>query len=125
MLFPNASPSSTSTQGDGHEAEIAYTPLAIPRLAGPGSLSVVLTAAVQIESNHAQHYWVVYAGVICGMALTGVIAWMVLRTAAPLARIVGQSGIDAMTRVFGFLLIAIGTQFLLTGVSDFYRIPHI
>ena len=43
----------------------------------------------------------------------------------PLARIVGQSGIDTMTRVFGFLLIAIGMQFLLTGVSDFYRIPHI
>ena len=43
----------------------------------------------------------------------------------PLARIVGQSGIDTMTRVFGFLLIAIGTQFLLTGVSDFYRIPHV
>jgi multiple antibiotic resistance protein len=41
-----------------------------------------------------------------------------------MVRFLGKSGIDAMTRIFGFLLIAIGMQFLLTGISDFYGIAH-
>jgi multiple antibiotic resistance protein len=34
--------------------------------------------------------------------------------------LLGPAGIDAMTRIFGFLLVAIGMQFLLTGISDFF-----
>jgi multiple antibiotic resistance protein len=37
-----------------------------------------------------------------------------------MVRFLGPSGIDSMTRIFGFLLICIGMQFLLTGVADFY-----
>ena len=107
------------------EEEIAFTPLAMPSLAGPGSLSVVLTAATQIQRNHPEQYQLVYAGVIFGMALTVIFAWIVLRAATPIARLLGPSGIDAMTRIFGFLLIAIGVQFLLTGVSDFFGLTHV
>ena len=32
----------------------------------------------------------------------------------------GQTGIDAMTRIFGFLLICIGVQFVLIGVGDYF-----
>ena len=62
----------------------------------------------------------VNAGVIGGMVLVVVFALLVLRAASWMARFLGPSGIDAMTRIFGFLLIAIGMQFLLTGISDFY-----
>ena len=41
-----------------------------------------------------------------------------------MVRFLGKTGIDAMTRMFGFLLIAIGMQFLLTGISDFYGIAR-
>ena len=102
------------------EEEIAFTPLAMPSLAGPGSISVVVTAASQIRERHAASYIEVYAGVTVGMAITILIAWFVLRTATSLARLLGPSGIDAMTRIFGFLLVCIGMQFLLTGISDFF-----
>ena len=55
-----------------------------------------------------------------GLAVTILIAWLVLRTATSLARVLGPAGIDAMTRIFGFLLVCIGMQFLLTGISDFF-----
>ena len=100
--------------------EIAFTPLAMPSLAGPGSISVVVTAASQIESNHPENYSLIYFGVVIGIAVTVVIAWLILRTASSLARFLGPSGIDALTRIFGFLLVSIGIQFLLTGVSDFF-----
>ena len=115
---------SASAQESELEGEIAFTPLAMPSLAGPGSLSVVITAASQIKSKNPSDYELIYLGVIAGMIMVVVIAFVVLRAASSMARFLGPSGIDAMTRIFGFLLIAIGMQFLLTGISDFYGLAH-
>ena len=120
MLFPapaTAGPDMPRLQPA--DEEIAFTPLAMPSLAGPGSISVVVTAASQIRAHHEQNYFEVYSGVILGMAITILIAWLVLRTATSLAKVLGPTGLDAMTRIFGFLLVCIGMQFLLTGLSDF------
>lgn len=124
MLFPGSPQPNSPSAGADQEIEIAFTPLAMPSLAGPGSLSVVVTAASQIRSNNPDEYAAVYAGVIVGMAIAVLIAFAVLRASASMARFLGTSGIDAMTRIFGFLLIAIGMQFLLTGVSDFYGLSR-
>src|SRR6478735_7571411 len=53
MLFstPSAAPN-TSSQSEQQELEVAFTPLAMPSLAGPGSITVVLTAAPQIQRLH-------------------------------------------------------------------------
>jgi multiple antibiotic resistance protein len=118
MLFP-AAPATV----DGKkpvDRDIAFTPLAMPSLAGPGSLSVVMTAASQIERYNPAHYRPIYLGVTAGLVIVVLIAFLVLRAASPLAKLLGPAGIDAMTRIFGFLLIAIGMQFLLTGISDFF-----
>lgn len=124
MLF--GSSTSMSAAGDGQpEPEIAFTPLAMPSLAGPGSISVVVTAAAQIETRYPDDYVSVFAGVIVGMTVTVLIALLVLRAASSLARLLGPSGIDAMTRIFGFLLISIGMQFLLTGISDFFGLARV
>jgi multiple antibiotic resistance protein len=122
MLFPILA--ADNDTGAASELEIAFTPLAMPSLAGPGSISVVVTAASQIESNHPENYRLIYAGVAAGIAVTLVIAWLILRTAASMARLLGPSGIDALTRIFGFLLVSIGIQFLLTGVSDFFGLGY-
>lgn len=125
MLFPRPpSGSNSSDQGQSDELDVAFTPLAMPSLAGPGSISVVLTAAAQIKSIRPDDFWLIYVAVIIGMVITLVISYAVLRAAGSMVRFLGKSGIDAMTRIFGFLLIAIGMQFLLTGISDFYGIAH-
>ena len=121
MLFPSPVINGSSTPRlQPADDEIAFTPLAMPSLAGPGSISVVITAASQIRAHHAGRYFEVYTGVIIGMAITIIIAWLVLRTATSLGRVLGPTGLDAMTRIFGFLLVCIGMQFLLTGISDFF-----
>jgi len=114
---------SSSSGEDGKAAQdrdIAFTPLAMPSLAGPGSLSVVLTAAPQIERLNPADSRSAYVGVTVGLVIVVLIAFLVLRAANPLAKLLGPAGIDAMTRIFGFLLVAIGMQFLLTGISDFF-----
>ena len=56
------------------------------------------------------------------MAATLGISLIVLRAASSMVRFLGKGGIDAMTRIFGFLLICIAMQFLLTGIADFFGI---
>ncbi len=125
MLF-SASPtgSKDSDEPQTRKLEIAFTPIAMPGLAGPGSISVVLTSAAQIQSIRPEEFILIHVAVIIGMAITLVFCYFVLRAAGLMDRFLGKSGIDAMTRIFGFLLIAIGMQFLLTGISDFYGIAH-
>jgi multiple antibiotic resistance protein len=123
MLFPSPRPAGNVESDAGAPSrDIAFTPIAMPSLAGPGSISVVLSAAAQIKSIRPGDWHLIYIAVIVGMALTLVLSYGVLRGASAMVRFLGQGGIDATTRIFGFLLICIGMQFLLTGISDFYGI---
>ena len=122
MLFP--APRVGETGAAELEQDVAFTPIAMPSLAGPGSIAVVLGAAAQIQSGHPDVWQVIYLGVIAGMLITLVISFVVLRAASQMVRFLGPSGLDAMTRIFGFLLICIGMQFLLTGIADFYGIAR-
>jgi multiple antibiotic resistance protein len=121
MLFPAAK---AAGDGDGAasapDLDVAFSPLAMPSLAGPGSIAVVMSAAAQIRSTKPDDWQLIYVGVIAGMAVTLVFSYLVLRLAGAMVRFMGREGIDAMTRIFGFLLICIGMQFLLTGIAGFY-----
>jgi multiple antibiotic resistance protein len=121
MLFPSPpAAAAAEASGESQHLDVAFSPLAMPSLAGPGSIAVVMSAAAQIRSEHPSDWVVVYLAVIVGMAATLVFSYAVLRAAGAMVKFMGREGIDAMTRIFGFLLICIGMQFLLTGIADFY-----
>jgi multiple antibiotic resistance protein len=123
MLFP-APPRAGADATTQEQAQIAFTPIAMPSLAGPGSIAVVLSAAAHIQNIRPDDWRLIYVAVIAGMVATLVFSYVVLRMASGMVRFLGRGGIDAMTRIFGFLLICIGMQFLLTGISDFFLLPH-
>jgi len=102
--------------------DVAFSPIAMPSLAGPGSIAVVLSSAAHIQSIRPGDWPIIYVAVMTGMLATLIISYLVLRAASSMVRFLGPSGIDAMTRIFGFLLICIGLQFLLTGLSDFFGV---
>lgn len=52
-----------------------------------------------------------------GAALSA-LSWGILKMASPVCRFMGESGIDALTRIMGFLLICMGMQFGITAVRD-------
>jgi multiple antibiotic resistance protein len=121
MLFP---PPAVAGAGPAEpQQDIAFTPIAMPSLAGPGSIAAILAAAAQIQSIRPDDWHLIYVAVLIGLVITLAISFVVLRAASGMVRFLGPSGIDAMTRIFGFLLICIGMQFLLTGIGDFYDIP--
>jgi multiple antibiotic resistance protein len=114
MVFPPSAPAGEKVAA---QKDIAFSPLAMPSLSGPGSISVVLATSAQIPDDKIALGNVI---VLIGIALTTLFTWLVLRGSILLVRFLGPNGIDAMTRMFGFLLICIGVQFVLTGTSDFF-----
>jgi multiple antibiotic resistance protein len=98
------------------QRDIAFTPLAMPSLAGPGSIAVVIgmsTTAQASDSMIQRH-----ALIAVGIALTAVFSYFVLRSATTLARFLGPTGVSAMTGIMGFLLVCIGVQFVINGVMN-------
>lgn len=123
MLFPppvEARP--TAEDVDAGAADISFTPLAMPFLAGPGSISLVLSGAAEITTNHPATWPLIYTAVVIGMALTLLIAFITLRGSVLVLKALGQTGLDAMMKIFGFLLICIAMQFVMTGIGEFYGI---
>ncbi|MFO6425408.1 MarC family NAAT transporter [Motilimonas sp. KMU-193] len=115
MLFPNAE---TNASPNGQDS-IALVPLTIPSLCGPGSMAMVISLAAQIASyeNHSSIVSV-YVGVVAGLAIVALIAGFTLTMAYPLLNALGQNGINAFTRIMGFLLICMGVQFFTLGIEE-------
>lgn len=115
MLFP----SPAGKQNAQVSGTIAFVPLTIPSLCGPGTMALVLSGAVQIaELSPDISRLPLWAGMVSAFAALSAISWGVLKMATPVCRFMGESGIDALTRIMGFLLICMGMQFGITAVRD-------
>jgi len=119
----NPKPAATADGSVSPKRDIAFSPIAMPSLAGPGAISVVLSAAEHIRSIRPEDWGLIYAAIVIGIAANMVLAFVILRAANWMTTFLGKGGIDAMTRIFGFLIICVGMQFLLTGIHDFFGLP--
>lgn len=119
MLNAQVSPS-RQTREEQTEAEnkinIAVVPLAIPLLTGPGSISTVI-----IYAQKATH-WSQYLTIAISGILIGIITWAALSMAAPISRILGQTGINVATRLMGLLLAAIAVEIMSEGLLHLFPI---
>jgi multiple antibiotic resistance protein len=91
--------------------DVAITPLAVPMLAGPAALSTV--AMLTVRSETWRHATVVYLAIL----LTGTVAYVTLRLAERLYRVLGRTGIHVFSRVLGLILASIAVQFILDGLK--------
>ena len=98
--------------------DISFSPLAMPSLAGPGAIATVITISSSIDGRHGFDKAFAFAGVILAIIITAIIAWLVLRSAGFFSKILGDNGVDSLSRIMGFLLICIGVQFAILGVQD-------
>lgn len=95
--------------------DIALTPLAIPMLAGPGSMSLLI-ALYQDYSDIMQQIIACLA-----MAAVSLVIFLILRGAHYLSRILGASGIVAISRIIGFIVIAIGVQYISSSIVNILK----
>ncbi|WP_187360103.1 MarC family NAAT transporter [Chitinolyticbacter meiyuanensis] len=125
MLFPNESgtlPDAAQREAES-KRDISFTPLAMPSIAGPGSIAVVVSLSSSMHNNTDLPLWLGYLVVIVGIVTVMWLSWLSLRAAKRLYALLGENGINAVSRVMGFLLICIGVQFLINGVRDLLHDP--
>ena len=111
---PDLPDASESRQRDGilRKPDLAFVPLAMPMLSGPGSIAVTIGMAAGVE-----RIWE-YGAIAIGIVLVALTSWFVLRSARRIIDLLGPAGLNALTRVMGFLLVCVGVQFIATGSID-------
>ena len=95
--------------------DIALTPLAIPMLAGPGSISLLI--AFYQEHNTTMEIIISSFAIIA----ISIVIFITLRSAHYLAKILGASGIVAISRIVGFIVIAIGIQYIVSAIINIIK----
>jgi len=93
-----------------HKQDIAFSPMAMPMLSGPGSISYLIT---QYNQHTAwSQRWQIMAAIVA----VAVLVWGCLRIAPFLFRVFGAGGLNAIARIMGFIVISIGVQFIVDGL---------
>lgn len=125
MLFPQVKPpvaNNTSPLYSEEPINIAFVPIAIPSTAGPGTIAMIISAASTINSGQISFpSYVIHISSILVPMLISLILWIGLRSAGSIMRLVGRHGIDAISRIMGFLLVCMGVQFIINGVIELIK----
>ncbi|TYB79802.1 MarC family protein [Bizionia myxarmorum] len=100
-----------TVQEDIHTRDaISLTPLAIPMLAGPGTISLLITFNQEYQST-------LQIGIIVSaMLFTTVLIYLILKSSHLIVTFLGASGINALSRIIGFIVIAIGVEYIISSV---------
>ncbi len=95
-------------------ASIAVVPLTIPLLTGPATISTMV-----IYAQKTQHWW--QLGVLVGYGVViGAAAFLALSTAGRIARLLGKTGINVMTRLMGLILAALAVEIMADGLIKLF-----
>ncbi|TJY34085.1 MarC family protein [Pontimicrobium aquaticum] len=91
---------------------ISLTPLAIPMLAGPGTISMLI--------GYNQEYNLTFDVIIivCAMILAAFSIYIILKSGHFIVGVLGASGINALSRIIGFIVIAIGIEYMISSIVN-------
>lgn len=94
--------------------DVAITPLALPLLAGPGTLTTVMLLVSESPNAHIS----VTLGIIAAMIVT----WFIVRQAGRVDRWIGAEGAVIATKLLGFLLAALAIEIGSGGIKALFLI---
>ncbi len=119
MLFGRSS-GTRETKTESEEAmtreDISVFPLAIPMIAGPGTIATTILYVGLATPNLLNILSV--AGAILSALFA---AWLVMRSSMWIIRRIGRTGILVFSRILGIVLAALATQFVLNGIVAFLQ----
>lgn len=99
--------------GAGQE-DVAIVPLAMPLLAGPGSIATAIVLMARAREGPWWHALPVLGAIL----VTAVACYLILAGAARTERVLGRTGLAILERAAGLLLVAIAVQFMLDGLGE-------
>ncbi len=105
----------TTAEADELESRgaVGIVPLAIPLLAGPGAISMVIIATQHGDWRH-------YLAIAFCVAVVCALLWLVLRLAVPIGRAMGNTGMNIANRLLGLLLAGIAVETIAIGLKQLF-----
>jgi multiple antibiotic resistance protein len=97
--------------------DVGLIPLGLPLLSGPGAIATVMVLVGKAKDFPQKMV------LLAAITLVSLIAFLTLRSASMVSRVLGQTGINVIGRVMGLMLAAVAMQFVLDGLREAF--PHL
>ena len=94
-------------QEEGTAMNASVFPLAFPLIAGPGSLTTLLSLKSEFHTEN----------IIIAVVINVLVIFLVLKTSSRIERLIGQNGIDIIRKVFGVVLLAIAVKLFTSNIK--------
>jgi multiple antibiotic resistance protein len=92
--------------------EIGIVPLAIPLLAGPGTISQAIIYSNKLQSGA---YWL---GAMLVVFVIGLFIKFVFQNSRILGKKLGTIGLNVMTRIMGLIILSLSIEIIASGIRD-------
>ena len=79
---------------------------------------IISTSSSVKENTLGFAHWVFLVAPVAIFLSIAVILWICLRSSTGIMKLVGKSGIEAISRLMGFLLVCMGVQFIINGIFE-------
>ena len=109
LRSPNTDEKKEATNRD----DISVFPLAIPLIAGPGSMTSIVVLMREAESMS----FMTQCGVMALGVVVIIITYITMRLGTKLMKLMGVTGMNVLTRVFGVIVAALATEHIISGVN--------
>lgn len=94
----------------------AIVPLGVPLMAGPGAISTVILASPGSAN------WFETAILISSIVVLGLITWLCFSYAQHIEKLIGDIGIQLISRIMGLILAALAVEYIVKGVQILFNL---
>lgn len=98
-------------QKDGNMDTATVFPIAFPIVAGPGSMTSLLSLRAEYELEN----------IIVAIIINVIVVFVVLRTSGRLQRFLGKNGIAIIEKIFGVILLAIAVKLFASNIQELFN----
>lgn len=92
---------------------VAVVPLALPLMAGPGAISSSIVYA-------SQSTWSQMLGMSVVVMVFAFCSWLIFRAAPLLFKVMGDTGINVVTRIMGLIMMSLGIEIMVAGIKGVF-----
>jgi multiple antibiotic resistance protein len=119
QLFAPSPSGNLVPTGSNGSADIAFIPMAMPIMFGPGGIATLIgmAATMHLSRGGLETYAASIVAIVATMAAT----YLSLASAEPILKKMGPKGIDAATRITGFFVSAMGMGLFFNGIVEFLQ----
>jgi len=116
LFMPEKSGKSGLAGAGSDDSNIAFVPLAMPLMFGPGAIATIIGMSSTIRQSTTEIYS--FVAIAAAIVATMAVTYVCLANAQRLTRKIGPLGIDAATRIVGFFVSAIGVGLMFDGAME-------